>query len=681
MNIKDYLKYSLFLGAIMTTFSCTDFLEEKSFETDYNYYSTPEGFESAVVGSYQKLRWLATGEGGHRFELMGTDMYMRGGDGSQHACYGAYLAGNMSPSNGTISDLWNNNYNGIATVNTALEAVESVQGIDESILKHRRGELLFLRAYYYYMLVIHYGDIPLTLNTINSPKTDYVRVPQKEIWAQIIKDATEAWNLLSWADAEGKVQGDYGRIGKGAAGHLLTKAHLFRYGQKYTSNQSDSHMNEDRGTESDDLDKAIYYSSQVCNFGSGAGSGSNHSLEPDFWNLWGWDDKLGLVKEYAGPEVVFSIEFSTDQFYNNQTATSTSGGNQIHMHCSAQFEAYPLTTYGEGDSWGNSIGLTRDYLTGRPWKRYAPTPYLYQDNGVYGSQAYTCHKPGKLIDSRLYKAHVWTYYANVDPDVPWKSYSNAAGSFDAGALEGTQRFAKGDTAIVLSLENLDNRFPNGTRAEKLALARYQERYWYLPLNSMYLPDNAHTSEKDGLCFAYLTTNKFLDSRRNGIQTGAGYRSFYRYRLGETYILLAEALAMKGDLENASKAINIVRKRAAWKKGEKKYHHFYKYDGGKLEDFTKSTEADMMINASFLSNMSEKELIEFFLDENGRETTGEMNRFESLVRYGADFFVERVKAHNPFAAPNIKPFHRFRPIPQSHIDNLIPADPNPQNYGY
>lgn len=60
---------------------------------------------------------------------------------------------------------------------------------------------------------------------------------------------------------------------------------------------------------------------------------------------------------------------------------------------------------------------------------------------------------------------------------------------------------------------------------------------------------------------------------------------------------------------------------------------------------------------------------------------EPDDMESLVRYGADFFVERVKAHNPFAAPNIKPFHRFRPIPQSHIDNLIPADPNPQNYGY
>ncbi|MBK5722456.1 hypothetical protein JGH11_16400 [Dysgonomonas sp. Marseille-P4677] len=48
--------------------------------------------------------------------------------------------------------------------------------------------------------------------------------------------------------------------------------------------------------------------------------------------------------------------------------------------------------------------------------------------------------------------------------------------------------------------------------------------------------------------------------------------------------------------------------------------------------------------------------------NGRETEGELHRFEYLVRNGADFFVEILKERNSFAAPNVKPFYRFRPIP-------------------
>ncbi|MDR2915602.1 MAG: hypothetical protein LBV74_12345, partial [Tannerella sp.] len=59
----------------------------------------------------------------------------------------------------------------------------------------------------------------------------------------------------------------------------------------------------------------------------------------------------------------------------------------------------------------------------------------------------------------------------------------------------------------------------------------------------------------------------------------------------------------------------------------------------------------------------------------------LHRFEQLVRNGADFFVSLLQERNYYAGPNVKPFHRFRPIPQKHIDRLDPADPNPQNYGY
>ena len=59
----------------------------------------------------------------------------------------------------------------------------------------------------------------------------------------------------------------------------------------------------------------------------------------------------------------------------------------------------------------------------------------------------------------------------------------------------------------------------------------------------------------------------------------------------------------------------------------------------------------------------------------------LNRFDLLARYGADYWKERIEANNYWTVGTINVFHRFRPIPQSHIDNIDPPDPNPQNYGY
>ncbi len=692
MKINKFLIIAL--AAVALT-ACSDFLDEESYRTDYTYYESPEGIESLVGAAYQQTRWSAGGENHYLFEDLGSDIYMSGGDGAFRDAFGEYASNGMNPSNAKIAEFWNNNYSGIASCNLALQYLAANTEMDAERKNIRTGEMLFLRAYYYYELVVQFGDIPLILEPVDKPKTDYVRSPQKEVWRQVISDLRAAWDLLPWAP-DGKVTDDYGRASKGAAGHLLAKAYLFRHGTLDGGSQSVAQMQEDRGAAASDLDSVIYYAGRVAGFGEGVGGGSPHTLAENFSDLWGWDPKTGMTAEYFGPEVLFSVQYSANPFYNNRaTATDIdNGGSWLHLLYLMMMESLPTTTpsrvNGEPNvSWGTNIGVVRDFITGRSYKRIVQTPYVYQDNGLFGRQAYDTPadgKPGKLVDARIYKSHVWVYYCNTAPqDVNWTSFSNGAGSFDPasiGQTVGTPRYAVGDTAILLSLENLDERFTSGQPYEKLALARAQEPYWYVPMQSMFVPTvRAQAADRDGICMTFPTLLKHLSTYRGAFNYRVEAKNFIRMRLGETLLILSEAYARKGEWGNAAEALNRVRVRSAWKDGESKYTQFWKYDGGTYADRFTSTEAGMRVSERFLSGFTPDELTDFYVEEYGRELMGELNRFDVLARFGADYWLKRVQTHNHFAAANVKIHHRFRPIPQAHIDLIDPMEAVPQNYGY
>ncbi len=120
-----------------------------------------------------------------------------------------------------------------------------------------------------------------------------------------------------------------------------------------------------------------------------------------------------------------------------------------------------------------------------------------------------------------------------------------------------------------------------------------------------------------------------------------------YRLAETYLIAAEALMMLGNLGEAAEYFNVVRKRAE----------------APGYEIPLITPADLNIDE--------------ILDERARELFGEYRRWYDLKRTGT--LLERVRAHNPDASPNIQEHHLLRPIPQDHIDRT--TSDYPQNPGY
>jgi hypothetical protein len=90
-----------------------------------------------------------------------------------------------------------------------------------------RGEALFLRAYFYLVLVSNWGDVPLKLHSTTSPsEPPMARTPAKEVYEQIIKDMTEAEGLVRPIDELGYG----GRVSKSAVEGILARVCLYMAG-------------------------------------------------------------------------------------------------------------------------------------------------------------------------------------------------------------------------------------------------------------------------------------------------------------------------------------------------------------------------------------------------------------------------------------------------------------------
>lgn len=583
------MKNKLIIIILFCMVSCKNYLQEDLVSgVSYDYYDTETGLETAVNAAYSEMRAPLGNETYFTLGDYGTDTYTEAVDGGNKA-FNRYATG-LNSSQGMLHDLWTWYYRGINTANLCIERIPTIPGVNiyktEDDRNKRIGEMKFLRAYYYFMLVQTFGKVPLETSSNLEVKTDYKRAPVADIYRQIIEDLRYAVEHLP------PTQTDNGRAHKAAAQHLLAKVYLTR----------GSAVTEQRGQLPTDIDSAAYFAEEVIN-------NSTHTLEPDYATIW----KPGNERNR---ESIFVISFSKNPLFNGN-------GNTLHLYFQMIYEG--------ADSPG---GMTRDVANGRPWRRLRPTDYLLD---VYN----------RRIDSRFYKSYKMVFYCN-HTDVPTWSAQYAP----TPDLVGKPKFGLGDTAIYLTLNT-------GVTPDEIGRRPYS-----------WIPRNAQTTKW------FPTLNKHLDPGRPDKNATAGVRDFILMRLGETYLIAAEAYARDNNFDKAAELVNVLRKRAAYKEGELKTKEFYTVEGGNIADLLKSTEEEMKVTPAQIS----ANMLEFFMDERARELNGEQWRWFDLVR--VEKLEERVKKYNA-AASNIRPFHKLRPIPQNHIDRLTnPGSPEEeQNEGY
>ncbi len=218
------------LSVLTISTSCTKLLdtEPTNFTKVENYYSTPEELQTALNGVYENL-------GSN--DLYGRDMLYGWNAQTDEAVFNIYLSSHAlayayydyNSSTPEIRAFWSTLYKGIYRANLLLANVEkpTMTAAKRDIIK---GEALFLRGYYYFLLASNFGGVPIILDPTKSvTDVEVSRNSLAEVYDQILSDMTTAESLLQKQTAASL--GHAGKVSKTAVQGVLARVCLQMAGE------------------------------------------------------------------------------------------------------------------------------------------------------------------------------------------------------------------------------------------------------------------------------------------------------------------------------------------------------------------------------------------------------------------------------------------------------------------
>ncbi len=228
------------ISGLLALSSCSEDFLNLSPDTSLSsatFFKTEAHFEQALAAGYERLRPIA---------YHGIFMDEMRSDNTFYTYYagdrGPYLRDEVialflddETNTQHIAARYNEDFNGVSRVNTILSRIDGVE-FSEDVKTRIRGEALFLRAFYYYDLVQHYGGVPLQLQEITSEEGAFLpRSSAAEVYDQIIADLTAAIPALPVAATFPQS----GRATKGAAKMLLAYAYMSKPEREYAKAETE----------------------------------------------------------------------------------------------------------------------------------------------------------------------------------------------------------------------------------------------------------------------------------------------------------------------------------------------------------------------------------------------------------------------------------------------------------
>ena len=223
-----YIQIYLLIIGSLTAGSCKKFLDTKpqDFVSPEFYYTTEAQLNTALNGVYDMLGKQAIyGDAWwEKFNVVTDEGYFSNSNPTAIAV--GLRVQNFDASDPDVLALWAGLYEGINRANLLLQNIDKPE-MDATARAVIEGETRFLRAYYYFLLVSSWGDVPLmTTPTEGLNSTDVKRTSAAAVYDFIVSEMTAA---------EGKVKtatsfGFGGRVSKTVVEGMLARVCLYRAG-------------------------------------------------------------------------------------------------------------------------------------------------------------------------------------------------------------------------------------------------------------------------------------------------------------------------------------------------------------------------------------------------------------------------------------------------------------------
>ena len=228
--MKNLLLY-LFIGGVFMFSSCISNLEQVE--------TTDLDRESVFADSAYTARFLSQiyTDVGYDVKPNRYSEWLNERGGLQTACDEAafkvsskvtndvmFATGTINPVNAKEDDVWKIAYVNIRRVNVFLKYADG-SAITESVKKQYKAEARFLRAWYYAMLLRHYGGVPLIGDNIYDVDDDMKT--SRDTYADCVKYIVDECNLAA-LDLPNKFRGlNTGRATAGACKGLISRIRLY----------------------------------------------------------------------------------------------------------------------------------------------------------------------------------------------------------------------------------------------------------------------------------------------------------------------------------------------------------------------------------------------------------------------------------------------------------------------
>lgn len=290
--MRNIFKYTVVLIAVFAfNTACNDLTETVYSDlTEAGYKYTPDEIYGVIGPVYQNLRGLHSHSGFSIVQESTTDILVMPANASGWDDGGIYKKMHLHEWNSEapqISNVWSRLYPGVLHANRIIEQLESdIVPVPASLNKDALiAEMKVARAFYYWLLIDNFGDVPFVTEVTQELPTVTSRV---EIYNAIVADIISSMDRLS-DDASSLM---YGRFNKWGAKALL--ANIYLNSEVYT------------GTA--EWDKCIAQCNDIINSGK-------YLLEANYKDCFDFDN-------HNSKEIIFAIpydEINGSGLYSNYT--------------------------------------------------------------------------------------------------------------------------------------------------------------------------------------------------------------------------------------------------------------------------------------------------------------------------------------------------------------------------